>query len=174
MYHTGSALLAAHSSIRVRLVFSHAYIGYSIATQRRLPLLSHMFIPPRHHLALHKAVSAHWPPVDRDSCTWTRVPSLAPPRVGQNNPELRRKVVSLRSELILLPVCLPLSNNNTSKMSSDDQAVSEDSFEFIETPAAPSPAPETSSYGVRTTSVGLSSHLFTFTLYTRNGSTNDN
>jgi len=30
---------------------------------------------------------------------------------------------------------------------------SEESFDFIETPAAPSPAPETRNYGVRTTSV---------------------
>ncbi|KAK4546233.1 Sphingolipid C9-methyltransferase 2 [Oleoguttula mirabilis] len=37
-------------------------------------------------------------------------------------------------------------------MSSEDAAVSEDSFEFVETPAAPSPAPEASDFGVRTTS----------------------
>ncbi|KAK3718883.1 Sphingolipid C9-methyltransferase 2 [Vermiconidia calcicola] len=37
-------------------------------------------------------------------------------------------------------------------MSSDGRAVSKDSFEFVETPAAPSPAPEAHDYGVRTTS----------------------
>jgi len=31
--------------------------------------------------------------------------------------------------------------------------VSEDSFEFVDTPRAPSPAPEANNYGVRTTSV---------------------
>jgi len=31
--------------------------------------------------------------------------------------------------------------------------MSEDSFEFISTPGAPSPAPEANEYGVRTTSV---------------------
>ncbi|KAK3048359.1 hypothetical protein LTR09_010352 [Extremus antarcticus] len=35
---------------------------------------------------------------------------------------------------------------------SNEKAVSEDSFEFVDTPAAPSPAPETQDYGVRTTS----------------------
>ena len=32
-------------------------------------------------------------------------------------------------------------------------SLSEDDFEFVETPAAPSPAPEAQDYGVRTTSV---------------------
>ena len=38
-------------------------------------------------------------------------------------------------------------------MSTNDGTVSEDSFEFVDTPAAPSPAPEANNYGVRTTSV---------------------
>lgn len=36
---------------------------------------------------------------------------------------------------------------------SSEKAVSEDSFEFIDTPPAPSPAPEANNFGVRTTSV---------------------
>jgi len=46
----------------------------------------------------------------------------------------------------------PLKPNRTVRMS-NEKAVSEDSFEFVDTPAAPSPAPETQDYGVRTTSV---------------------
>lgn len=41
-------------------------------------------------------------------------------------------------------------------MASENKAsstTSEDSFEFVATPAAPGPAPETRNYGVRTTSV---------------------
>lgn len=38
-------------------------------------------------------------------------------------------------------------------MADHNKAVSEDSFEWVSTPKAPSPAPEASNYGVRTTSV---------------------
>lgn len=49
----------------------------------------------------------------------------------------------------------PLFDIPTAKMSAKGSSVSEDSFEFVETPAAPSPAPVTTDYGVRTTSVRL-------------------
>jgi len=45
-------------------------------------------------------------------------------------------------------------------MSSNDGNVSEESFEFVETPAAPTPAPEANDYGVRTTSVCIGERIY--------------
>lgn len=65
----------------------------------------------------------------------------------------RLSKLSPQAQVYLYP--LPLCVKAALKMSSEDQAVSEDSFEFIETPAAPTPAPQAQDYGVRTTTVSF-------------------
>lgn len=66
------------------------------------------------------------------------------------------------------PPTLPLSMGTAINMFQSRQSdgsknpgisAPEDDFEFVETPAAPSPAPESQNYGVRTTSVGRSIHF---------------